>query len=97
VAFLAYRLDRKQSLEERTVALQGDPQIFGRDVVTAIPLVFEIGALFREDLGEAFHGSGDQSIRLLDGFARLVNEAGLDFVPTGMKSLSLVAREQPRR
>src|ERR1700730_7306598 len=93
VASLLYQLDRKQSLEERTVALQGYTQVFCRDVVTAIPLVFEIGSLFREDLGEALHSRGNQSIRLLNGFARLVDEAGLDFVPTGMKSLGLISRK----
>jgi hypothetical protein len=80
-------------MEERTVALQGDAQVFGGDVVATIPLMFEIGALFREDLREALHGRGDQSIRLLNGFARLVDEAGLEFVPTDMKRLGLITRK----
>lgn len=38
----ATRLDGEQALEERTIALQGDAQVLGGDVVAAIPLPFEV-------------------------------------------------------
>lgn len=38
----ALALNRKQSLEKRTVARQRHPQLFGRNFVRSIPLMFQI-------------------------------------------------------
>ena len=70
--------EREQTLEERPVLSQGDPEIFGRNLVAAAPLVLERAALVGEDRRQPFDHQGDQRVGLLDGPARLVNEDGLD-------------------
>ena len=35
----------RQAIKERTIAPRCLPQIFGRDVVTTVPLVFQLGTL----------------------------------------------------
>ena len=42
VSQTALALNRKQSLEKRTVARQRHPQLFGRNFVRSIPLMFQI-------------------------------------------------------
>src|SRR5579872_6935895 len=88
--------DREQAREERPVALQSEPQILGGDVIAAVRLSFEAGALVGEDLGESLHSGGDQTVGLLHRMARLVDEAGLDRIPAIAQTLGLVLRKQRR-
>ena len=48
--------DGEQALKERTIALQGDAQVFRGNVIAAIPLLFEFGAFLGENFRQAFHG-----------------------------------------
>src|SRR5579862_8677354 len=46
------------------------------------PTGLEAGAFVGEDLGQPLHRGGDQAVGLLHRLARLVDEAGLDRIPT---------------
>src|SRR5689334_19108843 len=48
-------LRRRRALEERAVALQGDAQVLGRDVLAVAPPLLEALALGGEALGESLH------------------------------------------
>lgn len=86
-------LDGEQPIEKRTVALQGDSEVLGRDVVTARPLVLQIGALPGEEVGQSLHALRDQCVGLLDGIARIVHESRLDLLPASRKvSVSSAAK-----
>ena len=85
--------DGKQTLKERAVALQRDAEVFGRDIVSAIPLLLEFGTLLGKNFGQAFHGCGDQAVRLLYGSTGLIDESGLNAGPTGSQLLQFVIRE----
>ena len=80
-------LDGEQTLKERTVALQRDAQVFGRDIVSAIPLFLEFGTLLGKDFGQAFHGCSDEAVCLLYGATGLIDEGGLNAGPTGSQLL----------
>src|SRR3954447_3129579 len=79
----------QQAAEERAVALQRDTQVLGGDVLAAAPLRLEALALLREALGEALHDRGDERVGVLDGAARLVDEADLDLLPTALEALGV--------
>src|SRR5689334_7392199 len=74
-------LNGQQPIEERAVALECEPQVLSRDVITSAPLLFELAALLCKHPGEALHHLGHQTIRLLDGGAGFVDETGLDLDP----------------
>jgi hypothetical protein len=69
-------------VKERPIALQGDPEVFGRNVIATVPLLFELGTFFRKNFRQPLHSEGDESIRLLDSSARLVNEGDLHGIPS---------------
>jgi hypothetical protein len=87
------RLDGKQALKKGAVALQRDAEVFGRYIVAAIPLLLEFGTLLGKNFGEAFHGGGDQAVRLLYGAPGFIDESGLNPSPTGSQILQLVVGE----
>ena len=72
------------------------PQLFGVDVRTPIPMLFEAVALLSERLGQSLHHLGHELIRLLDSTARFVDETGLDVAPPATKTFSFVPGEQGR-
>jgi hypothetical protein len=39
---LACRLEREQTMEERTVALQGNPEILSRHIIAPVSLLFQL-------------------------------------------------------
>ena len=89
-------LDREQALEKGAIALQGDAEILGGNVVAAIPLLLEFGTFLGENFGEALHGAGDQAVGLFDGFARFIDERSLNFAPAISQTLEFIVGEQRR-
>src|SRR6185503_17413248 len=83
------RSGREQPLEERAVALERDAQVLRRDVLAAAPLGLEALALLGEALGKALHDGRDEGVGVLDGPARLVDEAHLDLLPAGLEALAV--------
>src|SRR3954447_25373919 len=79
----------QQAAEERAVALERDAQVLGRDVLAAAPLRLEALALLREALGEALHDGRHERVGVLDGAARLVDEADLDLLPAALEALGV--------
>ena len=74
----ATRRSRLQKpLEERAVALQGHPQVLGRDVLAARPLLLELRACIVEALCQVAEQLGDERVRLADRVPRLVDELRL--------------------
>src|SRR4029453_8175989 len=83
-------LGGEESLEEGAVAGEGDAELFGGDVVAAVPVSFGPLAFLGEAGCGALHQVGDQRVGLGDGVAGLVDEAGLDFLPAAGEALALV-------
>jgi hypothetical protein len=73
--------NREQSVEEFSVAFEGDPKIFGRGFLTATPLLLESRTCFCEAIAELFDDVGYQAVCLFDAAFGVVDEAGLDAVP----------------
>ena len=65
-------------------------QIFGIYVVAAIPLLFQGFAFVGELLRDPFDHVGDERVGTFDRFSGLVNERGLDLVPTGAEVVQFV-------
>src|SRR4029453_8851710 len=73
--------DGKEPFEERSIAFQGDTQVFGRDFATLAPLRLELGAFRAEGIRQSFHHLADESIRLFDCSSRLIDKPGLNRIP----------------
>lgn len=71
---ILHTLERQKPVEEGAIAFEALAEIFGGDIVSAVPLFFEFGALLCELLCDALDHGGDQGIGLLDCVARLVDE-----------------------
>src|SRR5438876_115385 len=84
----------KQAIEERTIAPQCLSQIFGRDVVSTVPLMFQLSPLRGKLLRNTFHDTGNQAVCLLHRCTRLVDEADLCFVPPCTKVVKFVVGEE---
>src|SRR5262245_41895637 len=67
--------------EERAVAAQRNAQVLGADFVAATPLLFQSSPFGGERVHHPLDHLGHERVRVLDGPARLVDEAGLDGVP----------------
>jgi hypothetical protein len=80
-------------MKEGAIALEREAQILGRYVVTSIPLLFEPGTFLGEHFCQTLHGRGDETIRLFDGPARLVNEGCLNCTPAILQIVKFVIRE----
>ncbi len=87
-------LGGEESVEEGAVAGECDPEVFGGDVVAAIPLFFEALTLVREAGRKPLHQIGDKGVRLLDGIPRLIDEAGLDLLPASSEVFALIVGEK---
>ena len=77
--------NREQSVEEFSVAFEGDPKIFGRGFLAATPLLLESRTCLGEAITEPFDDVGHQAVCLFDAAFGVVNEAGLDAVPPAPK------------
>src|ERR1700761_7696186 len=86
----------QEASEESAVALQCDAQVFGRDVVSALPLLFERCTFGGEALGELLHRGGHQLVGLLDRAAWLIDKLRLDVVPARAHLGDPVFREERR-
>lgn len=84
----------KQPIKERTIPPQRLPQIFSRDIVSTVPLVFQLSTLRGKLLGNTFHDCSNQAIGLLHRGARLVDKADLCFVPPCTKVVELVVGKE---
>lgn len=80
-------------MKERAIPLEREAQILGGYVVTSIPLFFELGTFLGEHFCQTLHGRGDETIRLFDGTARLVNEGRLNCIPPAPQIIKFVIRE----
>ena len=78
-------LNRKQPRKERSVAAQRQPKILGRSIFAAVPLLLELLPLASEDLAQPTHCRGNQRVGFSHGLARLVDESGLNAVPSRSK------------
>ena len=58
------------------------------------PLFFEVRALGSERLGELLHDLRDQAVGLLDRARGLVDEAGLDVLPSRSERLGCIDRKE---
>ena len=85
-------LNREKTAEKRPIATQRKPEIFGRDIVAAIPLTLEFRPFIRKHLRQALHCPCDKTIRLLHRSARLIYKAHLNSIPASAKILRLVGR-----
>src|ERR1700688_1871797 len=84
----------QQAIEERTIPPQRLPQIFSRDVVAPVPLMFQLSTLRGKLLRNAFHDGGHQAIGLLHGRAGLIDKANLHSVPSCTKLVEFVVGEE---
>src|SRR5258707_608110 len=84
----------KQAIEERTIAPQCLSQIFGRDVVSTVPLMFQFSPLRGKRLRNAFQDGGNQAVALLHRRTRLVHKADLRLVPPSTKLVEFVVGEE---
>ncbi len=87
------QLHIQQSVEESAVPLEGDAQIFSRDVVAATPLPLQSRTRIGEAICQALDYFGNQRISLLDSAPRFVHEGRLDFRPARAELLCLVVGE----
>jgi hypothetical protein len=87
-------LGGEESVEERAVAGECDTEVFGGDVVAPVPLFFEALSFVREACCESLHQVGYKGVGLLDGVARLIDEAGLDLPPASGEMLALIVGEK---
>src|SRR4029078_10293799 len=76
------------------VLSQSLAQVFGGDIVSAIPLLLHRGTRVGEAFGEALDGLGDEILGMFHGGARLIDEAGLHLVPAGPQVGGEVGRQQ---
>jgi hypothetical protein len=72
----------EQSFEEFPVAGECDPQVFGGRFFAATPLVFQARTCLGEPRRKSCHDVGDETVGLLDARSGIVDESGLDFVPS---------------
>src|SRR5205814_6297684 len=86
--------NRKQPIKERPVALKRDAQVFSRDVVTSIPLLFELRSFVGEHFGKSLHCRRNQTICLLDRFAGLIHECRLNFFPAGAQIFEFIVGKE---
>src|SRR5829696_1651689 len=84
----------KESVEERAVPLQRDPQVLRRDVLVVVPLRLEPRTLGRERLGQPLHQLGHERVGLLDRIARVVDEGGLDARPALAEAIAVGSLEE---
>lgn len=87
-------LEGEQAIKEGAVAPEALTEILGGYIVALGPLLFELGAFIGELLGDALYYVGDEAVGLLDGLTRLVDEGGLDLVPTCAEVMQLIVGEQ---
>jgi hypothetical protein len=80
-------------VKEGAIPLEREAQILGGYAITSIPLFLELGTFLGEDFCQTLHGRGDETIRLFDGTARLVNEGGLNCIPPAAQIVKFVIRE----
>src|SRR3954465_11245322 len=88
------RSDFQQAIEERSVALQSNSQIFRRDLVPAVPLPLEGGTFIREPLGQLFHDFGNERVGPLNRAAGLIHEARLNVFPASVKLRRFLSGEE---
>jgi hypothetical protein len=81
VSYFHLALDRQQTAEKRTILAQRQSQILGGNVLAFVPLPLEVIPFLCEHLRQPLHRSRNQCIRLLDSFARLIDECDLYSVP----------------
>src|SRR6266542_1994854 len=84
----------EQALEERSVPLEGDPKVLGRNILAAIPLLLEVRPLPGEAFGQPLHDLGHQLVRRLHRRPGLIDEGSLNLLPSLLESLPHLVRKQ---
>src|SRR5215813_13332021 len=74
--------------------LKCNPQVFCRNIVAVAPLLLEVRSLQDKTFLNLFKRSSDETVRIFDSFARLVDEICLNAVPLRAKLLDLLFRDQ---
>ncbi len=73
--------------------MEREAQILRGYAITSIPLLLELRTFLGEHFCQTLHGRGDETIRLFDGTARLVNEGSLNCTPAILQIIKFVIRE----
>ncbi len=89
-------LEGEQAIKERAITPEALTEILGGYVVALGPLFFELCAFVGELLGDSLYYVRDEAVGLLDGLTGLVDEGGLDLIPTCAEVMQLVVGEQWR-
>src|ERR1700761_4455718 len=87
-------LKGKQPVEECAVSFEALAQLFGGDIVAAVPLLFKLVALLCKLLRDVLDHGGNQRVGLLHGVARLVDERRLHLVPAGAEVAQFIFGEE---
>jgi hypothetical protein len=87
-------LHREQPLEEFPVVHEGQPEVFGRRLLTASPLFFEARAGVGEPSRELVDQIGDQYVGFLDAFLGIIDEGRLHAGPSRTQFRELVVGEE---
>jgi hypothetical protein len=85
--------DRQQPIKEGAVLLECNPEIFRRNIITVAPLFFEVCTLRDKTFLDLFKRSNDETVRILNCFARPVDEIRLNGIPPRAKLLYLLFRD----
>jgi hypothetical protein len=84
----------EESLEERTVTLEGGALVLGGDVGSLVPLALQPAALVGKRFGQVLHELGHERVGLLDRLTWRVDEAVLHVGPAGPEGLGVVGCQQ---
>ncbi len=84
-------LHRELPLEEGAVALEGQAQIFRRDIRASVPVLFQFFSFGCELGGELADGFGDKLVSLLYGATRLIDESHLQIFPSRPQASTFIA------
>src|SRR5262245_23874583 len=74
--------------------LECNTEVFCRNIVTVAPLFLEVRTLHDKTFLDLFKRSNDETVRVFDGFARLVDEICLNAIPLRPKLLDLLFLDQ---
>jgi hypothetical protein len=72
---------RQKTIEERPIALERKPEVFGRHVVSSIPIAVQAPVAPSQNHRPPLHQFGDQRIWLFDRAPWLIHKPTLDLTP----------------
>src|SRR4029079_6234358 len=87
-------LYRKEAIEKGPITTQDQPQIFGRNLITLLPLMFELLSLVREGRRHILHDMSHELVRLFNRASRLIDKLRWKRGPSLAKILHRRFRKQ---